>query len=64
MRSHTWPNWMKFSMGPPKGITRVITEGFLDIRSMGPDMGYTVLPVVWAVIRLVLHFQNDPKSAF
>ena len=36
----TGPNWMKFCMGPPKGITRVITEGFLDIRSMGPDMGY------------------------
>ena len=40
IEASTGPNWMKFCMGPPKGITRVITEGFLDIRSMGPDMGY------------------------
>ena len=36
----TGPNWMKFCMGPPGGITRVTIEGFLDIRSRGPDMGY------------------------
>ena len=40
IEASTGPNWMKFCMGPPKGITRVITEGFLDIRTMGPDMGY------------------------
>ena len=35
----TWPNWMKFCMGPPKGVTRVMTEGFLNIRSRGLDLG-------------------------
>ena len=36
----TGPNWMKFCMGPSKGISRVTIEGFFDIRSGGPDMGY------------------------
>ena len=36
----TGPNWMKFCMEPPEGIIRGITEGFLDIRSGGLDVGY------------------------
>ena len=40
----TGPNWLKFCMRPPRGITRWITEGFLDIRSGGPDMGYPRSP--------------------
>ena len=27
-------------MGPPRGVIRGIVEGFLEIRSGGPDMGY------------------------
>ena len=40
----TGPIWLKFCMRPPRGITRWITEGFLDIRSGGPDMGYPRSP--------------------
>ena len=36
----TGPNGLKFGMGPPMGITRGFIEGFLEIRSGGPDMGY------------------------
>ena len=36
----TGPNWLKFGMGPPMGITRGFIEGFLKIRSGGPDIGY------------------------
>ena len=36
----TGPNWLKFCMGPPRGVIRGIVEGFLEIRSGGPDMGY------------------------
>ena len=36
----TRPNWLKFCMQPPLGITRGIIEGFFDIWSGGPDMGY------------------------
>ena len=36
----TGPNWMKFCMRPPRGITRWIVEGFLEIRSRSPAMGY------------------------
>ena len=40
----TGPNWLKFGMGPPMGITRGFIEGFLEIRSGGPDMGYPRRP--------------------
>ena len=36
----TGPNWLKFCMGPPRGLTRWIVEGFFEIRSGGPDKGY------------------------
>ena len=36
----TGPNRMKFCMEPPEGITQGITEGFLDIRPGGLDVGY------------------------
>ena len=36
----TGQNWLKFCMGPPRGVIRGIVEGFLEIRSGGPDMGY------------------------
>ena len=36
----TGPNWLKFGVGPPMGITRGFIEGFLEIRSGSPDMGY------------------------
>ena len=36
----TKPNWLIFGMGPPMGITRGFIEGFLEIRSGGPDIGY------------------------
>ena len=40
----TGPNWLKFGMGPPMGITRGFIEGFLEIQSGGPDMGYPRRP--------------------
>ena len=36
----TGPNWLKFCMGPPRGLIRPFIEGFLEIRSGGLDMGY------------------------
>ena len=36
----TGQNWLKFCMGPPRGVIWGIVEGFLEIRSGGPDMGY------------------------
>ncbi len=36
----TGPNWLKSGMGLPMGITRGFIEGFLEIRSGCPDMGY------------------------
>ena len=40
----TGPNWLKFGMGPLMGITRGFIEGFLEIRSGGPNMGYPRKP--------------------
>ena len=40
----TGPNRMKFCMEPPEGITQGITEGFLDIRPGGLDVGYPWAP--------------------
>ena len=40
----TVPNCLKFCMVPSKGILRGIAEGFLEIRSGGPDMGYPRIP--------------------
>ena len=40
MEETTGPNWLKFCMGHPRGVTRGFIEGFLEIRSGGPDMGY------------------------
>ena len=41
----TGPNYMKFCMELSKGITRVTIEGFFDIRSRGPVMGYPWGPI-------------------
>ena len=40
----TGPNWPKFCMGHPRGVTRGFIEGFLEIRSRGPDVGYLGSP--------------------
>ena len=40
MEETTGPNWLKFCMGLPRGVTRGFIEGFLEIRSGGPDVGY------------------------
>ena len=40
----TEPNWLKFCMGYPRGVTRGFIEGFLEIRSGDPDVGYLGSP--------------------
>ena len=40
----TGPNWPKFCMGHPRGVTRGFIEGFLEIRSGDPDLGYLGSP--------------------
>ncbi len=40
----TEPNWPKFCMGYPRGVTRGFIEGFLEIRSGDPDVGYLGSP--------------------
>ena len=44
MEETTGPNWPKFCMGHPRGVTRGFIEGFLEIRSRGPDVGYLGSP--------------------
>ena len=40
----TGPNWPKFCMGHPRVVTRGFIEGFLEIRSGDPDLGYLGSP--------------------
>ena len=51
----TGPNWLKFCMGPPRGWTRGLTEGFLEIRSGGLDMGYP-RGLVWGAKNFEIFF--------
>ena len=40
----TGPNWLKFCVRRPRGITLWITDVFLDVGSGGPDIGYPRSP--------------------
>ena len=58
----TGPNWLKFGMGPPWEIIRVITEGFFDILFGGQDMGYPGDPRVGP--KILENFVSDIFAFF